>query len=116
MVIPVLTQTSPVLPSEDTLAIQSVAANSVPSQRQTAYGIEAVGITQNQHRQMNRQPATIINHPRLAPSTVTSEQFMSARAGMSPGFVQQMAASKIARISNLYADTPRFSAQIDILA
>jgi hypothetical protein len=41
---------------------------------------------------------------------------MSARAGMSPGFVQQMAASKIARISNLYADTPRFSAQIDILA
>jgi hypothetical protein len=116
MVMPALTQTSPVLPSVDTLATQPIAANSVPSQRQTAYGIEAVGITQNQHRQMNRQPATIINHPRLAPSTVTSEQFMSARASLSPGFVQQMAASKIARISNLYADTPRFSAQVDILA
>ena len=79
-------------------------------------GIGAVDMTQNQHREMKRQPATVISHPRLAPSGVTSEQFLSARAALSPGFLHQMAATNIARISNLYADTPRFSAQIDILA
>jgi hypothetical protein len=116
MVMPVLTHTSPVMPTADTLAIQPIAANSVPTQRQTAYGIAAVDVTQNQHREMKKQPATVIRHPRLAPSGVTSEQFLSARAALSPGFLHQMAATKIARISNLYADTPQFSAQIDILA
>lgn len=116
MVLPAFTQTSPVMPIADTLALQPIFANSVPSQRQTAYGLEAVGVTQNQHRQMKRPPATVISHPRLAPSGVTSEQYVSARAALSPGFLHQMAATKIARISNLYADAPRFSAQVDILA
>ena len=38
-------------------------------------GIGAIDVTQNQHREMKRQPATVISHPRLAPSGVTSEQF-----------------------------------------
>jgi hypothetical protein len=35
---------------------------------------------------------------------------------LSPGFLHQAAATQMARISNLYADTPRFSQQVDILA
>ena len=52
----------------------------------------------------------------VRPSAVTSEQFFSARNMMAPGFMNNAAATKIARISNLQADAPRYSGQIDILA
>jgi len=110
------THTSGIMPSQNNLAPMPVAANSVPSLRQTPLGLEAVGAAQASYRDYSKRPATVISHPRYAPSGVTSEQFIDARASMSPGYIHQSAASKIARISNLYADSPRFSQQIDLLA
>jgi hypothetical protein len=46
---------------------------------------------------------------------VTSENFLAARASLSPGFVHNAAQSNIARISNMYRDAPRFRNEIDIL-
>jgi hypothetical protein len=110
------TQTSSVMPAQQVLTSIPIAANSVPSLRQTGYGLEPVGMINPPYKDYNQRPATVISHPRFAPSSVTSEQFFSARALLSPGYIHQSAASKIARISNLYADTPRFSQQVDILA
>jgi len=84
--------------------------------RQTGFGVEPVGAVNPPYRDYSQRPATVIAHPRYAPSAVTSEQFFSARALLSPGYIHQSAATKIARISNLHADQPRFSRQVDILA
>jgi len=116
MSIPVLAQTIPFVPSYDASAAQAIPANPMPSLRQTPFGVEALSASQAQPREHKRQPATIIRHPRFSPSAVTSEQYIAARAMLSPGFLHQAAATQIARISNLYADTPRFSQQVDILA
>ena len=110
------TQLANVVPSHNAATAMPVAANSMPSLRQTGYGLEAVGEGSASHKEYGQRPLTVISHPRHAPSAITSEQFVNARAAMAPGFIHQTAASKAARISNLYADTPRFSQQIDILA
>jgi hypothetical protein len=62
----------------------------------------------------NMQHARIYS-PRQAPSAITSENFLAARASLSPGFVHNAAQSNIARISNMYRDAPRFRNEIDIL-
>lgn len=57
-----------------------------------------------------------IFNPRLAPSAITSEAAISARALLSPEYQHNILATRMSRISNLYADAPRFRNQIDILA
>jgi len=110
------THTSGVMPTQQVPAPIPVSASSVPSLRQTGHGVEPVGMVNQTYKDYSQRPATVISHPRFAPSAITSEQFMNARALLSPGYIHQSAASKIARISNLYADAPRFSQQINILA
>ena len=113
---------SPLTVSESAVQIPSsvaerpLAANTVPSGRQTTAGLQAVNFVENQHRNLDRQPLALIKHPRAAPSAISSEQYLAAKASAAPVFVHNAAASKMARISNLYADAPRFSSQVDILA
>ncbi|MDA9825470.1 hypothetical protein N9D03_07570 [Alphaproteobacteria bacterium] len=76
--------------------------NLVPINRQSITGIDA--------------PQALIYHPKQAPSAVTSENFLNARAMLSAGFTHNIAQTKIARISNLYRDAPRFRNDVDILA
>ena len=76
--------------------------NLVPISRQSITGIDA--------------PQALIYHPKQAPSAVTSENFLNARAMLSAGFTHNIAQTKIARISNLYRDAPRFRNDVDILA
>ena len=73
-----------------------------PINRQSISGIDA--------------PQTLIYHPKQAPSAVTSENFLNARALLSAGFTHNVAQTKMARISNLYRDAPRFRNHVDILA
>jgi len=66
-------------------------------------------------RDYNRRPLMITN-PRLAPSTVTTEQAFQARNLLAPQFQHNIMATRMARISNMYAEAPRFRNQLDILA
>ncbi len=91
-------------------------ATIVPSYQQSAYGLEPASPGSSSRPFRRSMPEQVIWHPRQAPSSITSEQFFSARQLLSPGFMNNAAATKIARISNLHADAPRFSGQIDILA
>ena len=70
----------------------------------------------NLAREFHRKPLQQIYNPRQAPSAVSSENFLAARALMSAKFVHNIAATKEARISNLYKDAPKFRNHIDILA
>lgn len=54
--------------------------------------------------------------PRSAPSSISSEAFLKSRANFSPEFIHNEAATRIARTSNFYADSPRFRSDLDILA
>ena len=91
-------------------------ANIVPSLRQTVMGIEATSALQVMPKDYPKQPAVIIRHPRSAPSAVPAEQFLAARALMSPAYQHNTLLSKMARISNMHIETPRFRDHVDILA
>ena len=67
-------------------------------------------------KEFHRKPLQQIYNPRHAPSAITSENFLAARALMSATFIHNIAVTKEARISNLYKDAPKFRDQIDILA
>ena len=64
---------------------------------------------------IKRVEPTRIYSPRQAPSAISSENFLAARATLSPGFVHNAAQTNIARVSNLYRETPRFHSEIDLL-
>ena len=67
-------------------------------------------------QEFSRKPLQQIYNPRQAPSAISSENFLAARALMSATFVHNIAMTKEARISNLYKDAPKFRDHIDILA
>tara|TARA_B100000575_G_C22548364_1_gene350654 strand:- start:38 stop:370 length:333 start_codon:yes stop_codon:yes gene_type:complete len=67
-------------------------------------------------QEFHRKPLQQVYNPRQAPSAISSENYLAARALMSSVFVHNIATTKEARISNFYKDAPKFRDQIDILA
>ena len=93
----------------------SIGANSVPNQRQTANGLLPVTqLDRSDPYRPQRQP--MISSPRLAPSTISTEQALASRVQMAPEFMHNVMATRMLRTSNMYADMPRFRNQLDILA
>ena len=98
-------------------ALRGNGANIMPSDRQSHSGV--LGSENVKH--LNRDYVTnfqgkVLKHVRQAPSAISSEQFLAAKAMMSPGFQHNAMATKISHISNLYSEAPRFRDQVDILA
>ena len=119
---PLIPVTSPLptaasIPATLGASVNTFDANIVPSGRQTMLGISGKPATETLSRDYTRQPQPmIISHPRQAPSAVSSEQFLAARSLLAPAFQHNILATKMARISNLHAEAPRFRDQIDIVA
>ena len=90
-------------------------ASSMPSDVAANPRMAPVPAVDSLTRDYSRRQLMITN-PRLAPSTVTAEQAFQARNLLAPQFQHNMMASRMARISNLYAEAPRFRNQLDILA
>ena len=90
-------------------------ATIVPTAPQTTNGVDTIYPTARSTPDFSNMQHARIYSPRQAPSAVTSENFLAARASLSPGFVHNAAHSNIARISNMYRDAPRFRNEIDIL-
>ena len=100
-----------------TAAAMASNANVMPTDRQTSYGVASKSNISSLSQEYTRQPQPmLISHPRQAPSTITSENFLAAKSLLSPIFQHNISATKIARISNLHAEAPRFRDQVDILA
>ncbi len=82
-------------------------------------GTKAVAPSTQTHglaKEFHQKPLQQIYNPRQAPSAISSENFLAARALMSATFVHNIAMTKESRISNLYKEAPKFRDHIDILA
>ena len=90
-------------------------ASLVPTLRQTVSGVEVIHPSSNLPQNYHSMPQARIYHPKQAPSAVMSENFLTARAALNPGFIQNVAQTNIARVSNLYRDIPEFKNDLDIL-
>ena len=95
---------------------QDVFANNMPVLDASASEMSKIDPTIRILPEMGRRPMSHIQAPRGAPSTVSSEHFLKSRASLSPTYIHNESITRIARTSNLYAETPRFRNQIDILA
>ena len=93
----------------------TLSASLVPTLRQTVSGVEVIHPSSNLPQNYHTMPRARIYHPKQAPSAVMSENFLTARAALNPGFVQNVAQTNIARVSNLYRDIPQFKNELDIL-
>jgi hypothetical protein len=91
------------------------SANLMPTLRQTVNGVEVIHSSSNLPQNYQSMPQARIYHPKQAPSAVMSENFLTARAALNPGFMQNVAQTNIARVSNLYRDIPEFKNDLDIL-
>ena len=91
------------------------SASLVPTLRQTVSGVEVIHPSSNLPQNYHSLPQARIYHPKQAPSAVLSENFLTARAALNPGFMQNVAQTNIARVSNLYRDIPEFKNDLDIL-
>jgi hypothetical protein len=87
----------------------------MPTGRQTINGVELIHPTNTLPANYPNMPHARIYNPNQAPSSISSESFLAARAGLGPGFMHNAAQTNIARISNLYKDVPQFQNQLDIL-
>lgn len=92
---------------------QSSSATLVPYGSSGAQNIQPTYPSNANHLDL---PHARIYHPKQAPSAITSENFLAARAMLNPGYTHNTAQTNIARVSNLYSDVPRFRNEIDILA
>ena len=90
-------------------------ASAVPDSRQTFHGLKAINGVDSSQAKFGRE-RTMIFSPNLSPSAVTTESALQSRSLLTPEFQHNMLATRIARISNLMAEAPRFKRQIDILA
>ena len=92
------------------------SASPMPSERLTAGYIEPAKPISRIFSDHSGMPISQIRSARQAPSAIITEQYLKARAASGPVYIQDMSATRSERISNLYADAPRFRNQIDILA
>ncbi len=94
----------------------TTVARVMPTLPQGTKAVVPTTQTSDLTREFHQKPLQRIYNPRQAPSAISSENFLAARALMSATFVHNIAMTKEARISNLYKEAPKFRNQIDILA
>ena len=87
----------------------------MPTQRQSVNGVEVAHASNKLVPNYPNMPHARIYHPKQSPSAISSENFLQARAALNPGFVQNVAQTNIARVSNLYRDVPQFKNELDIV-
>ena len=92
------------------------SASLMPTARQIDAGIEVIHPGVALQKNFTDMPLARVYHPRQAPSAISSENYLAARAVLNPGFVHNMAHTNSARVSNLYTDIPRFRNDLDMLA
>ena len=93
---------------------ERAGANYVPQSAISLDLIKPIDPSSNRTKRTER-PQTIFS-PRLSPSTISTEQALASRSLFSPEFKHNVHQTRLERISNLFADAPRFSRQLEILA
>ena len=95
---------------------QTSDATYMPSQRQTAHGLGHLTQSEKKHSEYNHTNLPFIRSRRGAPSAITAETVLKARAGLDQAYMHNIAATKREYISNSHADAPQFRNQLDVMA
>lgn len=91
-------------------------ARTMPDSRQTLEGTMPTQAFDRGKRSEQRSEVTIF-HPKLGPSTEITENALMARALLSPTFMHDSAATRIARVSTMpNREMPRFGGAVDVWA
>lgn len=91
-------------------------ATSMPSHRQTAHGLSNLVQSEKKHSEYNHTNLPFIRSRRGAPSAITAENVLKARAALENAYMHSAAATKREYISNSHADAPNFRNQLNIMA
>ena len=91
-------------------------ATYMPSERQTAYGIGNLAQSEKKHSEYTHNNLPFIRSRRGAPSAITAETVLRARASLDQVYMHNVAATMQEYISNSLADAPNFRNQLDIMA
>lgn len=96
---------------------QAVYANSMPDMRQTLEGVLPALALDRGHRDKTHRAEVTIFHPSLGPSSEITENALMARALLSPAYVHDSAATRMARVSTmLNKAVPQFGGAVDVWA
>ena len=95
---------------------QNSFANSVPNSMDFVTEVSQINPSNRVIPEQNRHSLSRIFSTRSAPSTISSESALKARAIYSSEFIHNEASTRIARSSNLYVDAPRFRNDVALLA
>ena len=88
----------------------------MPSDRQTSLGLlqaESNNESKGNYEQWKRSK---IFNPKQANIAITAENFFKAKAGFEPLYMHNIAATKLALMSIMEKDKPRYSEKVNILA
>ena len=102
--------------SQTNTQLFNVSANLMPSERQTTIGVTNPSAVTKSNMEIKRFSMPRILHPEGAPSTVTSETFLSAKSLSSPMYTHNIAHTKYARVSDWFNEEPRYTKKINIIA
>ena len=86
------------------------------SLRQTHFGVGPTESLITVPNYIADHPKVQIFHPSQAPSAQITENLIMARALMAPAYAHSGAATKMARLSNMFQDLPRFGSAVNLLS
>lgn len=96
---------------------QAGYAKSMPDMRQTLEGVLPALALDRSHRAQSHRAEVTIFHPSLGPSSEITENALMARALLSPAYVHDSAATRMALVSTMMnRASPRFGGMIDVWA
>ena len=98
------------------VVVKQSLATTMPSDRQTSLGILQVDANKPASGDYDRWKKSKIFNPKQTNSAITAENYLKAKAGFEPIYMHNIAATKLALMSVLDKEKPRFSEQVNILA
>ena len=101
---------------ESKVIVKQSLATTMPSDRQTSLGIiqmEANKATSGDYEQWKKSK---VFNPKQVNVAITAENFLKAKSGFEPVYMHNIGATKLALMSVMDKEKPRYSEQVNILA
>jgi hypothetical protein len=98
------------------VVVRQSLATTMPSDRQTSLGVLQVDANKAASGDYDRWKKSRIFNPKQTGAAITAENFLKAKAGFEPIYMHNIAATKMALMSVMDKEKPRYSEQVNILA
>ena len=103
-------------PIESRVAVRQSLATSMPSERQTSLGVLNVDANKGSSGEYEHWKKSRIFNPKQTSIAITAENFLKAKAGLEPIYMHNIAATKLALMSVMDKEKPRYSEKVNLLA